>query len=263
MQKSPYRLALGCASVGISLVIGCARQVPPDRTVEKLRADLAKMEADRDRLEQRVGALEALELRRREAQEVATPPTSARESARPLPVVRVSEEEGRPRPNPTHGETPDVDSGSVDHRPMVHANGSRGGTERRGAKDDGDAAVAFSADAKRDYDAALGHARAKRHDQALQAFTAFLVRYPDHPYVENAMYWRGECFFATGAFSRAVEQFEGVIARFPYGNKAADAWLKLGLSRDKAGAKDQAEKAFAELQARYPKSDAARQIPHL
>jgi tol-pal system protein YbgF len=250
------------------LVVGCARQAVPDRAVEKLRADLAKIEADRDRLEQRVGALEAAELRRREAQQATSsaapnaPATSSKESTRQLPVVRVSEDDGRPRVDPMHGEAPDVDTGSADHRPVVHASGYRGGTDRRAAKDDAEETAAFSADAKRDYEAALGHARAKRHEQALQAFTAFLVRYPDHPYVENAMYWRGECFYATGAFGRAVEQFEGVIARFPYGNKAADAWLKLGLSRDKAGAKDQAEKAFAELQARYPKSDAARQIPH-
>jgi tol-pal system protein YbgF len=75
------------------------------------------------------------------------------------------------------------------------------------------------------------------------------------------MYWRGECFYQTGAFSRAVEQFEGVIARFPNGNKTPDALLKLGLSQEKVGAKNQAQKTFAELKDRYPKSDAARQVP--
>jgi TolA-binding protein len=75
------------------------------------------------------------------------------------------------------------------------------------------------------------------------------------------MYWRGECFYATNAFARAVDQFEGLVARFPQGNKAADALLKLGLAQDKVGMKEQAQKTFAELKDRYPKSDAARQVP--
>jgi TolA-binding protein len=75
------------------------------------------------------------------------------------------------------------------------------------------------------------------------------------------MYWRGECFYATNAFARAVDQFEGLVARFPQGNRAADALLKLGLAQEKAGMKEQAQKTFADLKGRYPKSEAAHQVP--
>jgi tol-pal system protein YbgF len=145
---------------------------------------------------------------------------------------------------------------------VVQAGGSRRPTERAATQNTTKDAVAFSSEAKRDYEAALALARGKQYDKALQGFTAFLVRFPDHPYAENAMYWRGECFYATGAFGRAVEQFEGLVARFPYGNKASDALLKLGLAQEKAGMKEQAQKTFAELKDRYPKSDAARQVPN-
>jgi tol-pal system protein YbgF len=227
--------------------------------VEKLRADIAKLEADRDRLDQRVGALETAQQNRHEP--LAAPAAKATAALHPLPVVHVGEAGTRAASlPPSHGEAPDLDTDSADRRPVVHASGSRGGAVRRGSKDANDAVV-FSPEAKRDYDAALALARGKQHDKALQAFTAFLVRFPDHPNAENAMYWRGECFYATGAFARAVEEFEGLVARFPYGNKAADALLKLGLSHEKVGAKEQAEKTFAELKDRYPKSDAARLIP--
>lgn len=75
------------------------------------------------------------------------------------------------------------------------------------------------------------------------------------------MYWRGECFYAKGEFARAVEQFEGVTVRFPYGNKIADAMLKLGMCQARLGAADKAEKIFAQLRERYPRSEAARQVP--
>jgi tol-pal system protein YbgF len=259
MPKSSLALVSWLLGTGLSWVVGCTHQDPADRSVEKMRADIAKIEADRDRLDQRVEALESAEQRRRQALE--SPPPKASASGRQLPVVRVGEGDARALP-PAHGEAPDLDTDSADLRPIVHAAGSRGSTERRGSKDGGDDAVAFSPEAKRDYDGALALARGKQYEKALQAFTAFLVRYPDHPNAENAMYWRGECFYATGAYARAVEQFEGLVARFPYGNKAPDGLLKLGLAQEKVGAKEQAQKTFAELKDRYPKSDAARQVPH-
>jgi len=259
MRKSSLAFVSWVLGTGLLPVIGCTHQDPAHRSVEKLRADIAKIEADRDRLDQRVGALEAAEHRRREEPE--SPARKApSEPPRQLPIVRVGEPDAQALPS-SHGEAPDLDTGSGDLRPLVRGSGSRGSTERRASKDGGDVAAAFSPEAKGDYEAALALARGKQHDKALQAFTAFLVRFPDHPYAENAMYWRGECFYATGAFSRAADQFEGVIARFPYGNKAPDALLKLGLSQEKSGAKEQAQKTFAELKDRYPKSDAARQIP--
>jgi tol-pal system protein YbgF len=258
MPKSSIARVSGLVAASLCLLVGCTHQDPGDRTVEKLRADIAKLEADRDRLDQRVEALETARQNGREPPAAPAPKASAAPHA--LPVVHVGEAGARASLPPSHGEAPDLDTDSADLRPVVHASGSRGGAVRRGSKDGNDA-VAFSPEAKRDYDAALGLVRGQRHDKALQAFTAFLVRFPDHPNAENAMYWRGECFYATGAFARAVEEFEGLVARFPYGNKAADALLKLGLSHEKVGAKEQAQKTFAELKDRYPKSDAARQIP--
>ena len=162
---------------------------------------------------------------------------------------------------PTEGEAADIGSDTDGPRPVVESSGPPGASGRRGRLGAGSDNPGLSPEAKRDYDAALSQVRAKQYDKALDAFTAFLVHYPDHVYADNAMYWRGECFYAKGDFAKAAEQFEGLLARFPYGNKAPDALLKVGLCQQRLGSREQAQKTFASLRDRYPKSEAVRQIP--
>ncbi len=116
-------------------------------------------------------------------------------------------------------------------------------------------------DAKRAYDAAMALVNAHRNDEALDALTAFLVKWPDHPYADHAMYWRGECYYARGDYAAALTEFEGVVARFPAGAKAPDALLKSGLSELKLGHAAQGKVDFERLAKEYPQSDAVRRIP--
>jgi tol-pal system protein YbgF len=255
------RVWLGVGLWWVGLSSGCAHRDPADRSVEQLKAEIAKLQADRDQLDQRVGALETAEQERdpgdphKRATSASPDARTPTEPPRRLPVVRVGGTEPLEEP-PTDTE---VDGG--DPRPVVQATGSPSAAKRTRAGSRPDGAPSFPPEAKRAYESALVQVRSKQYDQALEALTAFLVRYPDHPYAENATYWRGECFYAKGDYARAAEQFEGVMARFPYGNKAADALLKLGLSQQRLGSQEQARKTFDELRDRYPKSEAARQIP--
>jgi len=120
---------------------------------------------------------------------------------------------------------------------------------------------ALDPEAKRTYDAALALVNDKKYGPALDAFAGFLMKYPDHPYAANAMYWRGECYFAQGEYLRAIEQFDGVVARFPLGGKTPDALLKLGISQQKLGNPTKAKEYFEKLGREWPRSDAARHIP--
>jgi len=120
---------------------------------------------------------------------------------------------------------------------------------------------ALDPEAKRAYDAALSLVTARQYDKALDSLAAFLVKWPDHPYADNAMYWRGECYFAKGDYLHASEQFEGTVTRFPAGNKAPDALLKLGMSHQKLGNPAKAKECFDRLAHAYPQSEAARHIP--
>jgi tol-pal system protein YbgF len=228
--------------------VGCSHQDPADRSAENMRAEITKIQADRDRFDERLGALEAAEQRREDAERRPRPAVVPR-----LPVVRVGDGEAGPPLPATDGEVDDIGSDADSSRPVVEASGSEGGTRHSRAT--------TSPEAKRDYEAALSQVRAKQYDKALDAFTAFLVRYPDASYTDNAMYWRGECFYAKGEFAKAAEQFQGLLARFPNGRKAPDGLLKLGLCQQRLGSNEQAQSTFAELKDRYPRSEAARQIP--
>jgi tol-pal system protein YbgF len=253
-HRSVFVLALSFGAI-VGSTAGCAHRDPADRSVEQLKSEIAKLQADRDRIDERLEALESADRERDEGKPVARPRTGSPESVPRLPVVRVGESSAAP----PEGETADIES--AEPRPVVQASGSPGSLAKRGRSSSRADAVAISPEAKRDYDAALGLVRSKQYDRALEALTTFVVRYPDHPYVENAMYWRGECYFAKGDYGKAAEQFEGLSARFPFGNKTPDALLKLGLCQQRLGSQEQAQKTFAELKDRYPKSDAVRQLP--
>lgn len=120
---------------------------------------------------------------------------------------------------------------------------------------------ALDAEARRSYDAALALVNARQYDQALDAFAAFLVKWPDHPNADNAMYWRGESYYAKGEYARAAEEFEGATLRFPLGNKVPDCLLKLGLCQQKLGNRAKAQTYLDRLMREFPRSEAARRIP--
>jgi tol-pal system protein YbgF len=120
---------------------------------------------------------------------------------------------------------------------------------------------ALDEEAKHSYDAALALVNGKHYPEALEALAGFLVRWPDHPNADNAMYWRGECYFAQGNFSDAASEFEGLLARFPLGNKAPDALLKLGMCEQRLDNVALARQRFDRLRREFPRSEAARHIP--
>jgi len=110
------------------------------------------------------------------------------------------------------------------------------------------------------YEEALAMARSGRCTEALEAFTRFLVRWPDHPHADNAMYWRGECFLRGGDTARALQEFEGLLARFPMGNKVPDALYKLAVTYRRLGDDARAARATQRLTTEFPDSEAARRI---
>jgi len=226
MRRSEVGCGRGVRLVGslvLAMLPACTHTDTTARTLEELRADITRVAADRDRLEERVAALERAGQSGSDAVEPA-PPTSG-------PVA-------------------------VDARPPA----ARASTDARTDAESARAAKSTS-DAKRDFDAALGLMRARQFDKAIDGLTAFLVRYPDHDLVDQAMFWRGDCLYEKGAHGRAVDQLQGLIARFPASSKAPDAMLLLGLAQKRLGAEEESRRAFAELKQRYPKSDAARQAP--
>ena len=97
----------------------------------------------------------------------------------------------------------------------------------------------------------------KSYGEALSAFSAFLVRFPDSARAPEATYYRGVCYAAKNDPRHAIEQFEAVLATAPKNDKAADALEALAKAYDKLGDKPAADRARKRLKAEYPKSSAA------
>ncbi len=256
-------LALVAAAAGSA---GCARSAE-ERQLDQMRNEIDSIQAERDDADR-----DAVGSSASSAPDAVPPGTQPPAGAHPVASP--------PRPSmtaaavPLDDSAPDpqgddyVDPDDPTPRPTLRMSGNPHRTGRAGAPESGsgdDAAyVASSAldpDAKRAYDAALSLVTSKQCAKAIDAFAAFLVKWPDHPYADNAMFWRGHCYFQAGDYVHAAEQLEGVLARFPAGNKAPDALLKLGMAEDKLGDEGKAQECYGRLLGLYPQSDAARHIP--
>jgi tol-pal system protein YbgF len=284
-MKAAFFSAAFLAVVLPTFVVACAHGGGEEAQLAGLEVEVNRLQADRDRRDERF-----LHEEGGSGLAKSLPPQSARGGS-PAPTARTVQlgEEGS-EPPPVDGAQPQGastldgdDPNDTTPRPSIRVEGGPPG--RRGARGveridetlpedvpNGGAAgpairtnaptpSALDLDARRAYDAALALVNAKQFDKALDAFAGFLVKWPDHPNADNAMYWRGECYFAKGEFARAAEEFEGTIARFPLGNKVPDAMLKLGICQQKLGNANKAKTYFDRLLRDFPRSEAARRIP--
>jgi tol-pal system protein YbgF len=261
------RALLALSAFALLANFGCGRSAE-ERQLDSMRDEIDKIREGRDRADH-VGIA-------RDAPDptlvVPQAYTAAAPVAQPPPVLQI----GTGGQGPSDDGAEAADPQDTTPRPSIRVFGSgRGGRnarrgedqiEQQSAPDDGtstsdSAPSALDPEAKRAYDAALSLVNAKRFDQALDALAAFLVKWPDHPYADNAMYWRGECYFARGEYQRASEQFDGALKRFPAGSKAPDSLLKLGMSNEKLGKAAKAREYFDRLARQYPESEAAHHIP--
>jgi len=263
-------------SVALALTIsvasfGCAEAQNAEQSqITEMEGQIAKLTSERDRYEKRVDQLEIENAGRKPLGEPKGPDSM---STPKLRVVELSPEEELA--DSPHGGAETVDDPGDGTPPaVIRLTGDGSSARHRGARDDdqiryadngspagNDRPSALDPEAKRTYDAALAMIGAKKYNQALDTFASFLVKWPDHPLAENALYWRGESYYALGDFARAEEQFEGVVSRFPTGNKSPDALLKAGLCAKQLGKNEIAKSWFDKLAREYPRSDAARKIP--
>src|SRR5512141_1893137 len=107
------------------------------------------------------------------------------------------------------------------------------------------------------YEVAVGQVLGGNPKKGRETLSDFVVKYPGHKLVPNALYWKGEAFYAEKDYENAILTFQDVVDRYPRGEKAPDAMYKQGLSfralKDKANARILLEL----VPKKYPKSKAA------
>jgi tol-pal system protein YbgF len=238
----------------------CASRASGDKELSGLREELAKVQREHDLLAMRVNALESHD---DEPRATITESAVVTAEPQPLKVVKLEpkgNETAKPpgKPLPTYDDDGDYDA----PRPMLKI--GPGGVEESYPDVSSKTAKkkpAIDPKAAGDYDAAFALVKAKKWIKALDAFAGFVVRFPDHPYVPNAMYWRGECYSSLAQYGAAVDQLEGLLVSYPASAKVPDALLALGLAQRKLGSIEKAKATFARLRKDHPSSEAAKKIP--
>ncbi len=233
--------------------LGCsAHRAAADQHYEAMKADITRLQADQDRILERLDGLEA-----KKAGTPGEEKSAAAGEKPPLKVV-VLQPDGEGEDEPSEIDGPE---GNDAPRTVLRAHGAEAeGKDGKGKKAKRDGGKP-EADAERDYQEALELVRKKQHRRALEALTAFQVRYPANPRIDVALFWMAESYAALGDPEKATEHYEAVVARFPQGSKTPDALLRLIQLHKKRGADDKARELSNRLRSDFPQSDAARRAP--
>lgn len=113
-------------------------------------------------------------------------------------------------------------------------------------------AAATSGNPREAYEAAIAALRAKQFEQAEMGFRQFLQANPRDPRVADATYWLGETYLQRQRYRESAEQFLKVSRDYARTSKGPDSLLKLGISLNGLGAKDQACATYAKVGVDYP-----------
>ncbi len=243
-------------AVGVASLAGCSRpETAADRHAADMREAIDEIQEDQDKAASKLA-------------DYGTPPPKASSAQAKAPPANRTVQLGE-------GETASDDPNDPSARPQISLSGPPGAASRSRSSRSGSARIEPSSsedsgrkepsvldpDAKKAYEGALKLIHDKQHAKGIDALNAFMVKWPDHPYIENATYWKGEALYAQGEYQKAAEQFEAVVSRWSIGTKAPDALLKAGMCHEKLGQSSKAQELWEKLKREYPKSEAVRKIP--
>lgn len=120
------------------------------------------------------------------------------------------------------------------------------------------AVAAAAADEKADYEKAFQALKELRYADAAEGFEAFVKKYPNSEYADNAQYWLGESYYVTRNYDIALIAFQRLMDRFPDSPKVPDALLKVGYTHYELKQWDRALAALTQVQKNYPDTTLAR-----
>jgi tol-pal system protein YbgF len=110
---------------------------------------------------------------------------------------------------------------------------------------------------KAEYDAAADLLKTQHYDAARQGFSTFVQKNPHSRLIAPAIYHLGESFYYQSRHREAAEQFLKIATDYSRSPVAPEAMVKLGVSLNALGAKEQACAFFSEVPRKYPNASAA------
>jgi tol-pal system protein YbgF len=119
------------------------------------------------------------------------------------------------------------------------------------------AAGSSSQEEESTYLATLERLKAGKYDDAIAGFRDLLARWPQGRYADNAWYWMGEAHYVKKNYDAALDSFRKLLAQFPSSSKAPDAMYKIGLCQAEKKQKKEARATWQRVVAEHPGSNAA------
>jgi tol-pal system protein YbgF len=113
---------------------------------------------------------------------------------------------------------------------------------------------------KAEYDSASELLKSQHYDAAQQAFAAFVQKNPHSRLIAPATYHLGESYYYQNRHREAAEQFLRIATDYSKSPVAPDAMVKLGVSLNALGAKEQACAFFSEMPRKYPNAPPAQKL---
>ena len=108
------------------------------------------------------------------------------------------------------------------------------------------------------YDTAFSALKELRYADAAEGFRAFIPRYPQSDYADNAQYWLGESYYVTKNYELALEAFNALLNDFPESQKRPDSLLKIGYTHYNLKQWDSARAALTQVQEQNAGTTVAR-----
>lgn len=116
----------------------------------------------------------------------------------------------------------------------------------------GSVAATATGNARADFEVAYGYIVDRQYEQAEMSLRQFIQSHPRDAQVPSATYWLGESYLQRNRNREAAEQFLKVSTDYARSSQAPDAMLKLGVSLNALGAREQACATLAELERKFP-----------
>jgi tol-pal system protein YbgF len=110
---------------------------------------------------------------------------------------------------------------------------------------------------KRDFDAALEMLRRAEFPAVVEAYTAFLRRYPQSGYTPSALYWLGNAQYANRAYKDALETHRRLVTAYPTHLRTPEALLAMANSQVELKDTRGARRTLDQLVKDHPQSEAA------